>query len=86
MRVLSAQNATARPASPPSADRERLSTKSWPMMRGRVAPIAKRTAISLLREEPRTSIRLARLAQAISSTAPVVAISTHKGVESWSRV
>src|SRR6266404_1044933 len=61
MRARSAQKATARPVSPPNAERERLSIKSWPMMRGRVAPMAKRTAISLTRLEPRTSRRLARV-------------------------
>src|SRR6266478_5199260 len=80
MRARSAQKATARPVIPPSAERERLSINSCPMMRGRVAPMARRTAISFTRPEPRTSMRLARLAQAMSKTTPVVAIKTQCGL------
>jgi len=56
MIFLSSQNSTAQPASPPSADSVNLSPKKCTDdARCRVAPIAKRTAISFLRSEPRTS-------------------------------
>jgi len=54
MRARSAQKATARPVIAARAERVRLIDQSWPMMRGRVAPMARRTAISLTRPEPRT--------------------------------
>jgi len=57
-----------------------VSTMSCEMMRVRLAPMARRTAISFWRPVARARSRLAILAQAMSRTKPVVAISTHKGV------
>ena len=55
------------------------------MSRPRDAPIAWRSAISRSRTLARASSRLARLAQAISSTSPVVASRSHSGVSYWRR-
>ena len=55
------------------------------MSRPRDAPIAWRRAISRSRTLARASSRLARLAQAIRSTSPVVASSSHNGVSYWRR-
>ena len=86
MSALSAQNAKASPVSPPSAERQRDSIRSWETIRPRLAPTASRTAISFCLFVARASKRFARLAQAISSTTPVIAISTQSGVESSGRI
>lgn len=57
---------TPRPA--PESERTRLSTRSWRTTRPGLAPSAVRTAISRCRAPARASWRLARLAQAKSST------------------
>ena len=54
----------------------RFSTTSRRTIRARVAPSARRTAISPRRETPRTSTRPAMFAQAISSTSRPIALST----------
>ena len=71
--------ASSAPPAAPIAAISRLSASSCRTMRPREAPIASRTAISRSRAVARASIRLARLAQAISSTRPVVASSSHSG-------
>ena len=52
---------------PPTSASKRLSTRSWRTSRQRLAPIAKRRAISRRRVTERTSSRLATLAQASNS-------------------
>ena len=60
--------ATATPRPPPSVATSRLSVRSWRTNRSRPAPSAVRTTSSRWRTSPRASSRLARLAQAMSST------------------
>ncbi len=67
-------------------ERQRLSIRSWRTILPRLAPTANRTAISLCLPEARASSRFATLAQAISSTTQVIAISTQSGVESPARM
>ena len=66
-------NASAAPAAPPVNARTRLSVKrdltSWTLL----APSAARTAVSRSALMARASCRLARLTQAINSTAPTAA-------------
>ena len=64
------QSAINMPTPPPSTARSTLSVSNWRLRRQRLAPIARRTAISLRREDARTNRRFATLAQAISSTKP----------------
>ena len=59
--------------------------KSCRISREREAPIASRTAISVSRALARARSKLARFAQAISNTSPVVAISSHNGRSYWLR-
>ena len=61
--------ASPAPAMPPTADNARLSVSTWRARRLGRAPIARRIASSRCRETPRASSRLARFAQAMSSTA-----------------
>ena len=63
-----APHANATPSTPPRAPSSRPSVASWRTMRSRPAPMAARTASSCARARPRPSSRLARLAQAMSST------------------
>jgi len=60
--------ASATPIAAPASARIRLSVRSWRTRRPREAPSAMRTLISRRRIVARASIRLATLAQAISST------------------
>ena len=62
------QLASRAPAAPPARARITLSTSAWRMSRQRGAPSAARTANSRSRDAARASIRLATLAQAMSST------------------
>ena len=64
------QNASAAPRTAARPDRIRLSASSWRTMRDRLAPRARRTAISGRRAAPRARSRVATLAQAARSTRP----------------
>ena len=64
------QKASAVPSTAASPDRTRLSARSWRTMRARLAPRARRTAISDRRAAPRASSSVATFAQAASSTRP----------------
>ena len=77
-RLSTVDTPTARTA-PATASRA-LSVSSWPIRRPREAPIASRTANSRSRAAARARSRLARLAQAMSSTRPVIASSSHSDV------
>jgi hypothetical protein len=55
-----------------------LSVSNWRTILLRIAPSADRTDISVRRPMPRTSIKLAMLAQAISSTIPEIHISRRR--------
>src|SRR5437588_168334 len=77
--------ATKMPSRAPAQETSRHSVKSWRTSRPRDAPSALRTAISLLREAARASIRLARLAEAISNTSPTMPIRTASGLPNWVR-
>ena len=66
------------PAAPPMRARARLSTNRSLAMRLRVAPIARRIAISRCRTAPRASSRLATFAHATSSTNPTAAASNRR--------
>ena len=57
------------------------SVSSCRTIRERLAPTARRTAISLLRVEARARSRLATLAQAISRTNPTMPIMSFNGTE-----
>ena len=65
------------PATPPTRPSMTLSASSSYAIRPRLAPSAARTASSCCRPSARTSSRFATLAHAISSTMPIVPISTH---------
>ena len=71
--------ASTAPAVAPAAAISRLSASSCRTILVREAPSARRTAISRSRTVARASIRLARFAQAISSTSAVMARSSHNG-------
>ncbi len=60
---------------PPTAARARLSTSSWRTMRARVAPRARRSAISRRRVLARASSRFATLLHATSRTRATIVIS-----------
>ena len=78
--------ANATPSAEPISASNRLSTRSWRTNRQREAPMASRTATSRSRTLARANSRLARFAQAIRSTRPVVASSSHSGLSySWRR-
>ncbi len=77
--------AIPRPTAPPARARTTLSTISCEQMRPRLAPSARRTAISRWRDAPRATNRFATLAHAISRTPAAVAINTHNGVVIVSR-
>ena len=78
---LVTQYATSKPAPLPSAARIVLSVNNCRTMRKRLAPTARRTAISLRRAEARTRSRLATFAQAINKTNPATPIKSFKGNE-----
>ena len=63
-----ATQASSMPIAPPPADNTTLSVSTWRAMRRGRAPIATRTASSRCRCTARASSRLARFAQAMSST------------------
>ena len=65
-----AHAASAPPTAAPRAEISRLSVMSCRMMRPRPAPSAVRTAISVSRDDARTSSRFATFAHAMSSTNP----------------
>ena len=67
--------ASATPSAAPLKASRPLSISNCRSRRAREAPSAMRMAISRCRALARASIRLARLAQAISSTRPVMASS-----------
>ena len=77
-RARSIHTASARPAAPPASDSVRLSTNNCETMRERLAPRARRTAISFCRAVARAISRFATLAHAINSTSPTMAVSTSK--------
>ena len=79
------QYASCRPTRPPASESVTLSTSCRRTRRMRLAPSARRTAVSFSRAEARVSSRLATLAHAISSTRPTMPISTTSGVPDWSR-
>ena len=64
--------ARARPSTPPASASRLPSTSIWRKSRARSAPSAERNAISRERRTSRASVRFAMLAQAMSSTKPVV--------------
>jgi len=66
------------PNAPPVSANKVLSVRSCRMMRERLAPSAVRSDISLTRAAERTSMRLATLTAAISSTSVAAAIRTSK--------
>jgi hypothetical protein len=68
-------NPTRKPAIPPTLASTTLSTISSRAMRGRLAPRAARTAISLRRSTARASSRFATFAQAISRTTATAPVS-----------
>ena len=68
--------ATPSPATPPARPSAMLSNSSSRAMRPRPAPRAERMASSCWRPSALTSSRFATFAHAISSTAPMVPIST----------
>ena len=73
------QCASTAPAAAPTTASSTLSAISCRTMRPREAPMASRTAISRSRAVARASIRLARFAQAMSSTSAVMTSRTHSG-------
>ena len=80
IRARSIQTASASPAAPPASDSVRLSTSNCEIIRDRLAPKARRTAISFCRAVARAIRRFATLAQAISRTSPTTAVSTSSGL------
>jgi hypothetical protein len=62
------QEATSSPAAPPKTASRKPSVQSCRTIRPRAPPIASRIAISLWRADPRASIMLARLSEAINRT------------------
>ena len=66
--------ASSNPSAPPAKATTLLSSRSCRAILARVAPSAERTAISRCRAVARASIRLATLAQAISSTSETAPI------------
>ena len=77
-RNRTAQFASTSPTAPPRTASSALSTSNWRATRRRPAPRAARIAISLRLTFPRTSRRLAMLAQAIRSTNPTAAINSDR--------
>ncbi len=73
------KRATSRPSNPPARESTKLSDSSCATIWLRDAPMANRTAISLRREAPRASSRLATLAQAIRSSRPTAPLNTSSG-------
>jgi hypothetical protein len=73
----SSPRARATPRAPPTSASTTLSVSSCRTSRLRPAPSAERTTSSRWRAEPRASCRFATLAQAISSTKPTAASSSH---------
>ena len=79
-------DAMTSPSSPPTAASSTLSTSSCPTMRPRLAPRARRTAISFWRAVARAISRLATLAHAISSTPATMPSSSQSGCDSCWRI
>ena len=75
--------ARARPTTLLRPESSRLSTSSWRTIWNRVAPSARRTAISDCRVAARASSMCATLAQAISSTKPTATSSTVRPSRVW---
>ena len=78
--TLTPQIASREPAIPPAKASRMLSVKSCCNKRLRLAPIARRTAISLPRTEARASSRLATFTQAISRTRPTIPMRSRSGM------
>ncbi len=76
----SVQYATTTPTIPPITASSTDSVRSWVMSCLRVAPSERRTAISSDRPAPRARSRFAMLAQAMSSTIPVMPKSSFIGL------
>ena len=76
----SVHDPTSNPAAPPASEISKLSVRSCRINLHRPAPIAIRTAISLCLASPRATRRLARFAQAISSTNPTIDIRIIRGL------
>ena len=74
-----AQYASRTPAMPPTNASTNASVTIWRISMPRPAPSAVRIASSFRRADVRPSIRLARFAQAISSTNPTDASNTSSG-------
>jgi hypothetical protein len=72
------------PSAPPASATIRPSIRSCLTSDPRPAPRASRMAISRCRPAPRASMRLATLAQAISSTRPTMAMRTSSGLPNFS--
>ena len=75
--------ASARPTMLLRPESSRLSTSSWRTIWNRVAPSARRTAISDCRAAARASSMCATLAQAISRTKPTATSSTVRPSRVW---
>jgi hypothetical protein len=86
IRASPSHTASSAPSAPPSRATTALSTSVCCTSRQRLAPTAARTLISRWRPVARASIRLATLAQAMSSTTPTMPISTSTGVPSAPRI
>ena len=71
-----AQTAICSPATPPAAASITDSTRSRRISRPRLAPIARRTAISFRRRSPRASRSPATFAEATSNTSPAAPASS----------
>ena len=82
---LRSQKPSSTPAAPPSEAMTRPSVSICRPMRQCPAPSASRKLISRWRAAARASSRLARFAQAMSSTRPTNATSTNSGWLNWSR-
>ena len=78
-RLPRTMKASTTPAEAPSAESTTLSVSSWRTSRPRPAPSARRIAISRWRAAVRTSSRPATLAQAMHSTAAIIAVSRYSG-------
>ena len=74
-----AHRANMRPNAPPARARSTLSARSCCTIRKRLAPSAKRTAISRCLADPRASRRFATFAHAMSKTMPTTAIRIWSG-------
>ena len=68
------QSASQNPVTPPASESKMLSVRSWRTSRKRLAPMASRIAISLLRSPARASNSPATLMQVIKRTRATAAI------------